>query len=805
MGLPPSGSLKESVELIRIETNLFDLYIQGKPFHPTVEVLQLHKTITEDLVDTVFEVFPSTKLSINAIKVFSPSKGQLQPLENEKVYPLFYENQSYEFVLQKKVDDNLTFFHENINLRRAVKPLGRELLVGILNFQNEVGYTDLEIYSNKQLLLTLRLEIYPSKIDYQKDYQTILLEVNEQIYNLAFDFLRKTYHLTALKETKNQSLTEFFVILQSIFSKLARSVERIQITPHHKLSSSNEVRRVEQVKRVGRTNYSYLIKHPYRLIENPNGFIVANGKKYCPTHLIETKKKVNYDTLENRFLRWILMRIQSKLKNLKVRVLQQKSFLDPLLLKNIDRMLVDLNRFISSGFLSQVGEMKQISLTLVLQMAPGYRDVFRFYLIIMKGLSIQGDLLRMSLKDLAQLYEYWCFLKIHSLLKQKYELIHQDIIRVNRTGLFVTLDRSQKASVSYRNPLNNEKFTLLYNALPIGVSSSMPTLAQRPDNVLTLKKKDTDIEYKYIFDAKYRLNPAYEGTIYAQKYGAPGPEEEDINTMHRYRDAIVYENKLTGHFERSMFGAYVLFPYSDENKFREHQFYKSIKKVNIGAFPFLPQATKLMEEFLDELILDSPEKAYERSTRPLGTDKYYEEKLQGKNVLVSSLRDKEQFRLCLENNVYWIPLENIIKEQSLLTELEWIGLYQSHKTFGTKEGGINWIGKIAQWQVVRRYEIKIRKLRPGTENNLYVLFQIDSWGKLEKSIKPDGYGIYTHLFTRKYVFDRAETVAELKLDNEEQIKEWREKRRLGRIKIQLDDEYVDKANSILTINTQPKT
>ncbi|WP_150274854.1 nuclease domain-containing protein [Paenibacillus tepidiphilus] len=59
-------------------------------------------------------------------------------------------------------------------------------------------------------------------------------------------------------------------------------------------------------------------------------------------------------------------------------------------------------------------------------------------------------------------------------------------------------------------------------------------------------------EYKYVFDAKYRLNPAYEGTSYQRSYGQPGPEEEDINTMHRYRDGIVYQEAGSGEYERSM-------------------------------------------------------------------------------------------------------------------------------------------------------------------------------------------------------------------------------------------------------------
>ena len=405
---------------------------------------------------------------------------------------------------------------------------------------------------------------------------------------------------------------------QSSFLKLVNAVDRIQTAPHYRLIPVHEIRRAEQVRRAGKTNIAYLRKHPECLeYDSETGSIALNGKLYRPTYLLETRRQVDYDTTENRFLRWMLLRIKKRLIDFRLLILQKDRFHDELILKQIDEMVTQLDRLLSSQFLSSVGDMRHNSLTLVLQMAPGYREVYRFYLIITKGLSIQGGLFRLSLKDLAELYEYWCFLKIHSLLKRKYELIRQDIIRVNRKGLFVSLDRSRKASVTYRNPVNGELFTLFYNALP-SEDSNAPTLAQRPDTVFALKKENSNVEYKYIFDAKYRLNPAVEGSDYEKKYGAPGPEEEDINTMHRYRDAIVFENKITGEFERSMFGAYVLFPYSDEEKFREHRFYKSIKKVNIGAI-LLPNTTRIMEEFLDELILDSPEKAYERSTRPRGT------------------------------------------------------------------------------------------------------------------------------------------------------------------------------------------
>jgi hypothetical protein len=305
--------------------------------------------------------------------------------------------------------------------------------------------------------------------------------------------------------------------------------------------------------------------------------------------------------------------------------------------------------------------------------------------------------------------------------------------------------------------------------------------------------------YKYVFDAKYRLNPAYEGTTYHRSYqGLPGPEEDDINTMHRYRDAIVYQDKGSKDFERSMFGAYVLFPYGDEDKFKQHRFYKSIELVNIGALPFLPNATSLMEHFLDELILDSPEKAFERSTRPRGTGEYYVNKLGGKNVLVGSLKDKTQLDFIKQHLFYHTPLNNI-SDHKLLTQLEYVAIYQSKNWFGAEGQGVYLYGKVTDWQVLKRGEIKERPSRSGSENDLYVKFTVEKWLVREAPILSGGVGVRSCVLTTKYMFDRAQEIAELKLETEEQLHEWREKRRQGRVQVQLDHEHVDVAKQVLGI------
>ncbi|MCE5173529.1 restriction endonuclease-like protein [Paenibacillus profundus] len=798
MASPHTGSLKEVVELLRIDTNLFTLYIQGKPFHPTVETLQLHRDAEQELVDAHVHVSAASPIQVEGMYLYSPVDGDMRLWQEGDAWaPLFYETQAYELVVEKKEELPLTFHHEHVQLRNAVRPLGSRILSGILRFTNEIGLTELELQLHGESVLRIQLEIFPSKMDYKRDYLLILNDVNAQISNLAFDFLRKTFHLSGLKETKHQSLTEFFVILQHLFAQLVQAVERIQAAPHTKLQS--EYRKVEaaRVRRADKGNAAYLAKRPHLLREDgPNGVITINDKRYTPSHLLEQRRQVSFDTAENRFVRWVFLRIEQKLKRIKASLMKMQRTRDEHLLRRLDQMNNQIRRVLQHDFL-QVGEMRQMSISLVLQMAPGYREVYRYYLMLMKGLSIQTDLFRLSMKDLAQLYEYWCFLKIHHLLSEKYELIQQDIIKVNRGGLFVTLDQSRKAKVKYRNPRNGEEFTLYYNALPAGEVSK--TLSQRPDTVLTLKKNESATEYKYIFDAKYRLNPAYKDTPYWTKYKQPGPEEEDINTMHRYRDAIVYEDTANQTYERSMFGAYVLFPYADEEKFQQHRFYKSIELINIGALPFLPNATKLMEQFLDEIIEDSPEKAYERSTRPRGTEHYYTEKLAGKNVLVGALGRTavKQLEAALANRYYHVPLQQITDHRQL-TQIEYVALYQSMKQFGS-EAGIRYYGRVQEWKVLPRREITYIESSRGAADELYVLFTVEEWQEREQPIVPGGHYVYHALFTAKPLFDRAQEVAELRLESEADIRVWREARRQGKAKVKLDQEPADLATRVTQV------
>ena len=124
-----------------------------------------------------------------------------------------------------------------------------------------------------------------------------------------------------------------------------------------------------------------------------------------------------------------------------------------------------------------------------------------------------------------------------------------------------------KERLSIQKQMRQSNFTSKRNG-------RLPTVTQKPDTMLAIEKRE-ELSIPIHFDAKYRIDFA-ETSHYKGKYGAPGPMEEDINTMHRYRDALVIEEE--GPFERTAYGAYVLFPWNQEEVYETHPFYKSIEK-----------------------------------------------------------------------------------------------------------------------------------------------------------------------------------------------------------------------------------
>lgn len=749
-----------SDELVYIQTPKVSLTIKGPAAHPNSQGI-VYQEGESTLRVSCSDDYQLSLKGCDASGIKTVSGGDWSGMYT--ILPLFFEQQRYELIIEAEEGYKVAFWHDNLNIRNKVTQTGRRhnILSGVINFGNEIGLSDLVIQVDGMNYLRLVIEVYPSKISYKEDYQAIVEDVTREIYNVVFDFLKKTYVNYRQGGRISSSPVEFFAVIQKIYSDFIKAADMILAKPHHVLETTHAVLPGHKVRRIDAQTLHWIERHPEQAR-------VTDGR-ISVDKALAVKKQVTYDTKENRLSKYILQSTVKKLRSFKRNYLHLQRQEDKAVIARIDEMIKGLERRGSTSFLKEVsGHEASSGMSLVFSMAAGYRDLYKYYLMLLRGLSISGDVFNISVKDLALLYEYWCFIKLNSLMKDRYELVSQDIIKAQGNGLFVSLVKGQGSTVKYRDPNNGETITLSYNPKAVDV----PTVSQRPDNVLTLEKKGANVQYEYVFDAKYRLNPALPGTDYYKSISpTPGPEVSDINTMHRYRDAIVYRNGASP-FERTMFGAYVLFPYNDSGgEYRRHRFYESIGKVNIGGLPFLPSMTEYVSDMLDELISDSPESAFERATLPRGI----EEKLAKvdwsvRDVLIGTLRKKEQLDICLSNRFYHIP-QRILKESDL--PVRYVAIYQSKSHKFGDQAGIRYYGEVTRCIPVKRSEITEI---PKNSDEPYFRFEIKEWKKLTKPIAPKEIG-FTRMFTNLFLLEHSAEMPELFIRTEQEYRLYSELRR----------------------------
>ena len=568
---------------------------------------------------------------------------------NGNVEPLFFEQTDYVFLIRSKDNSLPLSIHatersfEEIIIPQFEDDLTQ--LAGVINFGNNVGYSDFHVLAGESTLLSLRIEVFPSKISYKEDYRAMMQDLDRIISDSVLDFMKKTWHGVSTSHKKDDTPAVYFAVLEGVYQPFLSALKRIIAAPHHKLITEHDVQPHNKVKQTDCHSLRWLQKHPES--------VYGNCGRVSAERILCVRKTITFDTSENRLVKFMVQRILRRTKEFTERL---KNVYPQNKIKSItdktEHISRDLNRILTTTILRNVADYSASeSMSLVFEMAPGYRELYKFYLMLLNGISVTGDIFKVSVRETALLYEYWCFLKLYDILKAKYTLKSPDVIKVDRRGVTVDIVKGKASVVRFFNDVTREHIELSYNPKEI----STQTVAQRPDNILSLEKRGAKNQYKYVFDAKYRIEMNPDPNTYPDKEA--GPKLDDINTMHRYRDSIVYENANSRFtFEKTMFGAYILFPYPyEEEKYRNHRFYKSIDKVNIGGIPFLPSATKLITELLDELVQERADAAYERASMPIGIDTLLREhRWKKKEILIGTISNQSELTEILEDKLFTI-------------------------------------------------------------------------------------------------------------------------------------------------------
>lgn len=168
--------------------------------------------------------------------------------------------------------------------------------------------------------------------------------------------------------------------------QLIANINRIQSELRPSLIKGNSVRNADRVQKAGLENLKFITKKSQFLKKDlKSGFIRVDTDYYRPVQLIDAKPKNDYDTPESRFLRWILTRIRQTICRLKGSLRQPGRAYDPVLRKRLDNLEGQLGACLNADFMTDVSEIRQMTMNQILQISPSYQDLYRCYLRLMNG------------------------------------------------------------------------------------------------------------------------------------------------------------------------------------------------------------------------------------------------------------------------------------------------------------------------------------------------------------------------------------------------------------------------------------
>ena len=492
----------------------------------------------------------------------------------------------------------------------------RHILAGYLNYGNEIGRSEIRLIykiGNETCRFSFSFEVLSSKLDYHKHWKAIIEDIEREYRMLSLDYMRRTFH--GFTPDKNGETPE--IVWWSIFAgeqqKFIKACKNIIERPRHRLHGRQTYIKADKMKHIPIFIENELTEH-----------------RLEPAHLYRVEEQVQTnDTPENRFLKFAITQITDKYEVLKKQIESVKGASDAMK-SGMKVVSTTLKRLQSNPFFRTIGRFKGLNQeSLVLQKASGYSQVYRTWNLLRRAYSLNDGIYKLQTKDIATLYEIWCFIEVSHIVKEQLHMNDEDIDHRNRmemNDLFAwELGKGEHSRILFKKD-NVELAELVYNPKSIendnnsstGIKELVTkTVPQKPDIVLRLTKNDIQegMKLTYLFDAKYRIG--------GKVRGVDVPPDDAINQMHRYRDAIYYKDYSSKALKKEVIGGYILFPGDgDPMEVEVSNFYKSIAEVNIGAFPLRPKDESnrtLLEHFIERLINTKSQETISRVIPQKGT------------------------------------------------------------------------------------------------------------------------------------------------------------------------------------------
>jgi predicted component of viral defense system (DUF524 family) len=391
-----------------------------------------------------------------------------------------------------------------------------------------------------------------------------------------------------------------FVYLRHVLSdaaaeedRLHRALELVTSDPHRRFDRRREAVPIERAHRVDEASLVRLMSGMEDLVRATgpaaNLELTAKLRGYLPRAMTQVFVISTLDTPENRFVKAFLAMAAAIVTDMRAAVEQShmpKAFARRLI-DECDDLSCLLENARRHSMWSEVGEMIHVPAgSTVLQRRRGYRDVFRHFARMRLAARVPlprelvWDLL--ETRDIAQLYELWCFFElatqIEALIGPPAEagIVQSDPFGVSvRRG--VGIEWADGTWLTYNStfsrsaPANRRSYSL---ELRPDISLLVPRLPNKGLHLLDAKFKVDAIVAQVGEDSQpdQQLEEQERGGTF---------KRADVYKMHAYRDAIP-----------SARSAWILYPGTEKRFFSalDHSVYRDFSKLpalleGVGVVP----------------------------------------------------------------------------------------------------------------------------------------------------------------------------------------------------------------------------
>ena len=560
-----------------------------------------------------------------------------------QLWPVLFETCKYQFAVEFKQGLDISVEKHYPHVRHQLKCIGENfkfypsstnsgILVGDIDFLNSPGmfsfafdYWDSEGFLHHE---NLKMYVASPKLDTKNDLKQIMALINQEYENYVYDYLTLTFNSFALQRTVKNNHIIWLSIFKGVVDDYFRNVRFIMSRPNNKPVRKTYYARPDRIRR-----WSQREEERYK-----------NMGQDAEMHYFRYEQIENtVNTRENRFVKYTLHVLGKKFREIFGELSNLPTVMDAEERKMLEGYLITFKRMETSSFFRKVGEFEGFRQESgILQQRTGYAQIYKAWLMLKNSLDLVEGQTDIGTKQIWELYEIWCFLVMKRLIAKVLDLDwnKSEHVREDKSKMLNTIVKSEMTHViEFDNVKNGDLVRLeyqhTYNRRTKEFTTS--TTEQRPDIVVTIKKKDGFV-LTYLYDAKYRVqDDAKDGeldegvTVDVADYPLP----DAINQMHRYRDAIYYSMKTDVRpSAKEIIGGYILFPGRVEgDEIYNRYFYKSIKNVNIGAFPLLPSTVEndiiqcdLLEKHLREILLEDSIYEHVKDSIPQKGLKYEPEK-----------------------------------------------------------------------------------------------------------------------------------------------------------------------------------